>query len=59
MRHEAIWIGHDRNAAAFVRSIEWRTILLLLGCYAGWIAALMLHAVASWAAIVGCPGESA
>jgi len=33
------------------RSIEWRTLALILGCYTAWIAAGLLYRYAAWASV--------
>lgn len=46
---------HHATQTGFVathgESIEWRTLTLILGCYALWIAAGMLYAIAPWASV--------
>jgi fatty acid desaturase len=42
MKHEAI----SRRG-----TIEWRTLMLIFGCYAAWIAAGMLYTVAGWISV--------
>lgn len=42
---------HDVLVPAPGGSIEWRTVALILGCYAAWFAAGMLYTVAAWASV--------
>jgi fatty acid desaturase len=51
MKNETIRRDNPTALKRHGRPIEWRTLALMLGCYAAWAAAGSLYAISGWASI--------